>query len=212
MAYVYRHIRLDTNKPFYIGIGLKSDGLFKRAFSKKRHAFWKSVVNKTAYDVEIIIDELTWEEACQKEKEFIQLYGRIDLNNGTLVNLTDGGDGSSNLILSKNVKEKISNSLKGKSSWLGKKHSEETKKKIAEKMKGKSPGNKGKNASDESRLKSSIAMKGNKNRIGKKHSDETKRKIGIKSAQKIPWNKGKQWNDDVKKKIRESIKNKRTHI
>ena len=33
MAYLYRHIRLDTNEIFYIGIG--SDINYKRAFIKR---------------------------------------------------------------------------------------------------------------------------------------------------------------------------------
>lgn len=93
MAIVYRHIRLDLNKPFYIGIGKKE---FRAYVTKGRSVFWNNIVNKTPYEVEILIDNLTWEQAKEKEKEFIQLYGRIDLGLGTLVNLTDGGDGLNN--------------------------------------------------------------------------------------------------------------------
>lgn len=92
MPYLYRHIRLDKNEPFYIGIG--SDKLYKRAYDKKsRNNHWNFVINKTAYEVDILMDGLTWEQACEKEKEFIKLYGRKDLNEGILVNMTDGGDG-----------------------------------------------------------------------------------------------------------------------
>jgi len=36
MAYIYRHIRLDKNEPFYIGIGDNShEGTYPRAHSKK---------------------------------------------------------------------------------------------------------------------------------------------------------------------------------
>jgi hypothetical protein len=92
MAYIYRHIRLDKNKPFYVGIG--SDNDYKRAHNKhKRTTFWKNIINKTPYEVEILLDGLTWEQACEKEIEFISLYGRADLNKGTLVNMTDGGEG-----------------------------------------------------------------------------------------------------------------------
>jgi hypothetical protein len=92
MPYLYRHIRLDKNEPFYIGIG--SDKLYKRAYDKKsRNKHWNFVINKTSYEVDILMDGLTWEQACEKEKEFIKLYGRKDLNEGILVNMTDGGDG-----------------------------------------------------------------------------------------------------------------------
>jgi len=63
MAYVYRHIRLDTNQPFYIGIG--SDNTYYRANKKsQRNIHWKRVVAKTDYEVEIMLDDLTWEQAC----------------------------------------------------------------------------------------------------------------------------------------------------
>jgi hypothetical protein len=128
MAYVYRHIRLDKNEPFYIGIG--SDNSYKRAFEKtkdKRSIFWNNIVNKTNYEVEILMDNLTWEQACEKEKEFISMYGRNDLGKGTLVNMTDGGDGVINL--NKDIRASISQHLKGK------KQSEATKNKRKETLK-----------------------------------------------------------------------------
>ena len=66
MAYVYRHIRLDKNEPFYIGIG--SDATYQRANSKKgRNKIWNDIVSKTDYEVEILCDKLNWENACIKE-------------------------------------------------------------------------------------------------------------------------------------------------
>lgn len=100
MAYVYRHIRLDKNVPFYIGIG--SDITYERAFRKRRenNPHWNNIVKKTPYEVEIILDDLTWGEACKKEIEFISLYGRRDLRRGPLVNLTDGGEGVLGMVTS----------------------------------------------------------------------------------------------------------------
>ena len=95
MSYVYRHIRLDKNEPFYIGIG--SDMTNKRANERARRSeLWKKIVAKSDYEIEILFDDITYDEAKLKEIEFIKLYGRIDLNNGTLANLTDGGDGTIN--------------------------------------------------------------------------------------------------------------------
>jgi hypothetical protein len=92
MAYVYRHIRLDKNEVFYIGIGKQAN--YKRAYNTyKRNDHWKKIINLTNYKVEIIEDGLSWEQACKKEKELIAFYGRDDLKKGTLVNMTDGGDG-----------------------------------------------------------------------------------------------------------------------
>lgn len=111
MAYVYRHIRLDTNMPFYIGIG--SDNLYKRANEKSRRSnFWKKIINKTQYEVEILFDNVSIEFAKEKEIEFIKLYGRIDLNNGSLCNLTNGGDGVNGYIFTNEHKQKLSKSAK----------------------------------------------------------------------------------------------------
>jgi hypothetical protein len=113
MAYLYRHIRLDKNEPFYIGIG--SDVEYKRAYSKqKRNRYWNHIVNKYEYEVEIMIDDLTWEEACEKEKEFIALYGREDLGIGTLTNLTFGGDGVYGLVFNEESRKKMSFSQRNK--------------------------------------------------------------------------------------------------
>ena len=114
MAYVYRHIRLDKNEVFYIGIGgLTKEDYYSRAYQKnKRNSQWNNVVNSTDYIVEIISDEwLTPDEAKNKEIFWISYHGRKDLKNGTLVNLTDGGDGNTNL--SQESRKKISISSSG---------------------------------------------------------------------------------------------------
>jgi hypothetical protein len=97
MAYVYRHIRKDKDQVFYIGIGTDNKGKYTRAFSKNRNRYWKRIVDKTNYEVEILFDDITKEEALSKEVEFIQIYGRGDLGLGTLCNLTDGGEGVTNM-------------------------------------------------------------------------------------------------------------------
>jgi len=96
--YVYRHVRLDTNEVFYIGIGTKNENdiknnFYTRAYSLYRNKHWKSIVDKTDYKVEILFESDDRKFIENKEIEFIALYGRKDLNKGTLVNLTDGGEG-----------------------------------------------------------------------------------------------------------------------
>lgn len=97
MAYVYRHIRKDKNEVFYIGIGTDDKGKYVRANSKNRNKYWKRIVDKTNYEIEILFDNISKEEAIKKEIEFISIYGRRDLNKGTLANLTDGGEGAVNM-------------------------------------------------------------------------------------------------------------------
>ena len=110
---VYRHIRLDKNKPFYIGIGKDPN----RPYNKKdRSNFWKSITNKTKYIVEILFDNLTKEQAIEKEIEFIKLYGRKDIKNGSLCNMTCGGEGAGKLNgdLESIRRKKISSTLTGR--------------------------------------------------------------------------------------------------
>ena len=98
-----------------IGIGIQNK--YKRAFSLiKRNNFWKNITNKTEFLVEIIYDGLSWEDACIKEIELIKHYGRRDLGLGTLVNMTDGGDGTYNVKHSEEwyEKQRKNNNKKGK--------------------------------------------------------------------------------------------------
>jgi len=95
--YLYRHTRLDTNQPFYIGIGTKVLSgktwatQYSRANSKNsRNRYWKSVVNSTTYKVEILLESDSYDFIEYKEKEFIKLYGRKS-DGGTLCNMEGGG-------------------------------------------------------------------------------------------------------------------------
>lgn len=125
-CYIYRHIRLDTQEVFYVGMAKKEKKYsgpgreYYRAHNpRRRSGFWNNVVAKTPYEVEIMVEDLTWEEAKQKEIEFIKLYGRRNLStsNGTLTNLTDGGEGNTGYKPTQKVIDKI------RISRLGYKHS-----------------------------------------------------------------------------------------
>lgn len=125
MAVVYRHIRLDTNEVFYIGIGKD----MKRPYNKSgRTDLWKRVVNKHGYKVDIIVEDIEWEKAKEFEKSLIFLYGRRDLGKGTLVNMTDGGEGclGRKVTFSEEHKAKLREARKNYT------HSEETKRKMSE--------------------------------------------------------------------------------
>lgn len=127
MAYLYRHIRHDKNEPFYIGIGKSENNYDRASCDYKRNSIWNNIANKTEFDIEIVLDNLSWEEAKLKEKEFIALYGRIDIKTGTLSNMTNGGDGTNGrkYTPSKEHKKNISKSS------LGKKMSDSAKKKMS---------------------------------------------------------------------------------
>jgi hypothetical protein len=128
MAILYRHIRKDTQDIFYIGIGKT----IKRAFSlSDRNKRWRNIIKFADYEVDIIFEDLSWDEACEKEKEFIQIYGRRDLGLGTLVNMTNGGDGANGLIQTEETRKKLSKSLTGRTI------PKETKAKISTTMTGR---------------------------------------------------------------------------
>lgn len=107
MAYVYKHIRKDNNEVFYVGIGTLKN--YKRVNSLlNRNTHWLNIVNKVGYYSEIIEDDINWEKACELEKYWISYYGRVDLKTGTLVNLTNGGEGTFGMKHSINTRKKQS--------------------------------------------------------------------------------------------------------
>jgi|LakMenEpi03Aug12_release.lakeMendotaPanAssembly.Ray.scaffolds.fasta_scaffold109825_2 hypothetical protein len=120
-CYLYRHIRLDTNQPFYIGIGTKRNRSYKsitteyeRAYRKdNRNSYWNRIVNKFGYVVQIVLDNLTLEEAKLKEIEFISMYGRRDLEDKLLCNRTNGGDSAAECSIER-VTKKVLNFKTGK--------------------------------------------------------------------------------------------------
>jgi hypothetical protein len=93
MAIVYKHIRKDTNEPFYIGIGSRKS---RATSTVSRTPLWHNIVNKCGYLIEILHDDIIIEEAKSLEIKYINEIGRRDLGKGPLVNLTDGGDGQFN--------------------------------------------------------------------------------------------------------------------
>ena len=112
MAYVYCHYKSGTNEIFYIGIG--SDNKFKRAHSVNgRNKLWHKIAAKHGFETDILSTDLSWEEACSKEIDYISKYGRIDLKNGILCNMTSGGDGKANNVCSAETRELMSKSKKG---------------------------------------------------------------------------------------------------
>lgn len=110
--YLYRHTRIDNGEVFYIGIGTTRSKKnykynYERAFTKnKRSKHWLNIVNKTDYTIDIIFKSDDYNIIKKKEKRLIKLYGRKDLNLGSLVNHTDGGEGTLNHIVSNYARQK----------------------------------------------------------------------------------------------------------
>lgn len=126
--YLYRHIRLDKNEVFYVGIGTKQKiryntekDRYRRAYLKHRRSnFWRGL-SKNGYRVEIMLESDDSEFIKEKEIEFIKLYGRRELGLGSLCNLTNGGEGTFGRIISE--KERLNHdyvSITGKNHYLAK--------------------------------------------------------------------------------------------
>ncbi len=216
MALVYAHIRLDTGEIFYIGRGMSD----RRIVSKSnRNKHWHNIVNKSGYTFEILWQsnpnlskEESWHQAGLKEVELIKKYGRKDLGEGNLVNMTDGGEGIIGKIYTEEYRKKLSDShigiQSGKNHPLyGKKHSEESRRKISESQIGRklskehreniSKGNAGRIVSDETRRKIGIAHS------GKKISDDAKQKMRDAKLGKPSNRTGKFVSDEIKLKLKE---------
>ncbi len=168
--YIYFHINPLKNQIFYVGKGKNN-----RAYNKiSRNKYWHNVVKKYGFIVDIVEENLNEEEAFKREIFYINKIGRKDLGLGSLINLTDGGEGGTRkgCKLSDETKNKISESHKGKKS------SDETKNKMSKQRKGVPSHRKGKKISDETKKRISESLSGENNYMyGKKHSEETRNKL-----------------------------------
>jgi hypothetical protein len=145
--YTYAYLREDKT-PYYIGKG-KCNRAYKRSKKDIKPPKDKSRII-------FLKQNLTEEEAFKHEIYMIAVLGRKDLGTGILYNMTDGGDGSSGRVTSKETRIKMSDANKNPSQETRIKMSESGKVKIF---------------SEEHRRKIGVASK------GKTRSEETKRKL-----------------------------------
>jgi hypothetical protein len=127
--YVYVWFR-ECGKPFYVGVG--RNNRYKSLIRRNPHTLnvvralgGIENVRKTIYYVD------SWESGCQLEKLLIAKYGRSDVGTGILTNMTDGGEGTINKIVTEKVRTAVSAANK-KRIW-----SPASKKKTSDAMKGR---------------------------------------------------------------------------
>ncbi len=135
--YVYVHLNPKTKEVFYVGIGKGN-----RAWNKwaGRNQFWENYVNKYGFEVELIAENLTRNQAGKIETKLITKLGRRQIDEGgTLVNRSTGGDGgSTGYTHTEEFKQKLSSDRKGKCTRKERKLSKEAKSKISQKLKSRS--------------------------------------------------------------------------
>jgi len=174
--YTYAYLREDRT-PYYIGKGKGG-----RAYKKGSRVF---APPKDKSRIIFLKQNLTEEEAFKHEIYMIAVFGRKDLGTGILHNRTNGGDGVSGFIKSKETLEKMSISMLGKnnpnygktgcnSAFYGRKHTKETLEKMSENRRGNKNAFYGRKHNEESKRK---MRQNNKGHSGILHNEEAKEKM-----------------------------------
>lgn len=167
--YVYLHRRYSDNLPFYVGKGKGN-----RAYStKSRNPHWNYTYKKHGLIVEILYDNLTENEAFDLEVDIIaEMKYHFQ---STMCNMTNGGEGTSGHVQSKDtIDKRVAKNT-------GKKRTPEQRKKISDALKGK--------CSD--KLLESIRRNGEKRR-GKPRDPEAVLKTAISNTGKTRTEKTKE--------------------
>lgn len=215
MNQFYSYVYLDPRKPgsyeysgckfpyepFYVGKGCKDRFYPSTKLSENNgNKYLKNKMKKIGLNsiiIEFLKKNITNEEACELEKEIISLVGRWDLNNGPLLNMADGGDGSVNIVVSEEVRRKMSQSKKGITTRpAGWHHTLEAREKIREASTRRLHTEVSRDKM--SQIQKSIAKYGVENmHYGKKRSDKTKLKM--RNAQL-----GKKHSKEAREKMRQA--------
>lgn len=171
--YTYCHTRNDTGQVFYIGKGVK----YRANATKSRNKYWKNIVEKYGYSIEILSYWKSEKEALDHEVLLISCFKDMGYK---LANLTNGGEGTTGWNPSVETRQKMSISRKNLS--------QELREKLSIAAQGEKNAFFGKNHSEETKKKMSIAAKNRKHPwVNRKHTEESKAKMT--ASQKARWAK-----------------------
>jgi hypothetical protein len=138
MYYIYELWNPIDNEPIYVGYGKHNRQTVQPRYKdhireavRYKNNQIKNIKKLNMYKIHVILqlieknidieyrfpyENLTYEEACEKEKELIEYYGRRCINTGKLTNIDSGGRGGR--ILTEETRRKISKTHKGRPSSL----------------------------------------------------------------------------------------------
>lgn len=128
--YVYIWYKFKNNRwiAFYIGKGM--DNRYMQT-EKSRNIYFKRTIAKYKCKVKLYKTNLSENDAFTLEKQLIDAYTKKGVQ---LTNLTNGGEGSSGWFKKKTKEEQEAHREVSKS-FLGKKHTTETRKRMSESAK-----------------------------------------------------------------------------
>ena len=107
--YVYAHYIPGSTTPFYIGKGAGNRAWIQGGRSK----LWRNIVGKHGCEVQILYDNLNESMAFFLETELIRQHGRRITSEGSLVNITLGGEGMAGYKHTDDTKKKIGAAFRG---------------------------------------------------------------------------------------------------
>ena len=105
--YVYVHKKLTDGSVFYVGRGKNK----RKTSRQNRNNYWKNIVAKHGFTVEVIETNLTLDLSNEREIFWIKKYKDDGI---VLSNITAGGGGLSGRARTDEEKQRISTALKGK--------------------------------------------------------------------------------------------------
>lgn len=118
MYYVYAYsVPSKNNEIIYVGKGKDNrawDHLKRRDVHPLTHRLEKMLKNGVVPNIKMMCENVDDEFAQLVEMELIAKYGRKDLGRGPLLNLTDGGEGSSGRIATEEFRKNMSAAKIGK--------------------------------------------------------------------------------------------------
>lgn len=128
--YTYELWNPIKNEPFYVGKGKhRGTSRFRdhlrlamqepeKGNRHKNYTICQILEAKQIPDFRIVFTADNESAVLQKEVELIKQYGRRDLGTGCLTNMTDGGDGTSGIIMSNELREKKRQRMSGQGNHM----------------------------------------------------------------------------------------------